>query len=480
MTNESNEGSALIREMDLEQMNLDQPNSERGNLPPIQPSRRQALGALGAGFGTLALADLLQADQATSRVVTPHAPKARHVIFLFMAGGPSHIDLFDPKPILKQFAGQRPAGADLRTERVTGGLLPAPWEFRPGGNSGLLVSDLLPQLRDCADDLCLVRSMVGGNPNHAPAANHLFSGRIDQIHPSLGAWVSYGLGTENRNLPGFVSLSEGGTASRYVRNGYLPGEHQGTPINIAETDPEKMVRYLRNGTLNRDQQARQLDFISRMNQRQLAASAEDPALEARIRAMETAFRMQFAAGDVFDIRSETQATQDEYGSGSFGRGCLISRRLVERGVRYVHVELGGWDHHENIDKSISSLSRQIDQPIAALLRDLKRRGLLEETLVVWGGEFGRTPVSESGNGRDHNHYGFTMWLAGGGIKGGIAYGATDEFGFRAVENRVSVHDLHATLLHLLGFNHEHLTYRYSGRDFRLTDVHGEVVTGLLA
>jgi len=275
-------------------------------------------------------------------------------------------------------------------------------------------------------------------------------------------------------------LSEGGTASRYVRNGYLPGEHQGTPINIAETDPEKMVRYLRNGTLNRDQQARQLDFISRMNQRQLAASAEDPALEARIRAMETAFRMQFAAGDVFDIRSETQETQDEYGSGSFGRGCLISRRLVERGVRYVHVELGGWDHHENIDKSISSLSRQIDQPIAALLRDLKRRGLLEETLVVWGGEFGRTPVSESGNGRDHNHYGFTMWLAGGGIKGGIAYGATDEFGFRAVENRVSVHELHATLLHLLGFNHEQLTYRYSGRDFRLTDVHGEVVTGLLA
>ncbi len=448
--------------------------------PPASLSRRQLLGSLGAGFGTLALVDLLHADQGTSGVGTPHAPKAKHVIFLFMAGGPSHIDLFDEKPSLKKFAGQRPAGAELRTERVTGGLLPAPWEFRPGGKSGLLISELLPSLRDCADDLCLVRSMVGGNPNHAPAANHLFSGRIDQIHPSLGAWVSYGLGTENRNLPGFVSLSDGGTASRYVRNGYLPGEHQGTPINIAEKDPDKMVRYLRNGTLNREQQERQVEFIARINRRQLAASGDDPALEARIRAMETAFRMQFAAGDVFDIRSETQATHEEYGSSSFARGCLISRRLVERGVRYIHLELGGWDHHENIDKSITSLSRQIDQPIAALLRDLKRRGLLDETLVVWGGEFGRTPVSESGNGRDHNHYGFTMWLAGGGIKGGMAYGATDEFGFRAVENRVSVHDLHATLLHLLGFDHERLTYRYSGRDFRLTDVHGEVVHELLA
>lgn len=438
-------------------------------------SRRQLLGSLGAGFGTLALADLLQAKPSVH-----HAARAKHVIFLFMAGGPSHVDMFDPKPALKQYAGQRPAGADLRTERVTGGLLPSPWEFRPGGQSGLLISDLMPRLRECADDLCVVRSMVGGNPNHAPAANHLFSGRIDQIHPSLGAWVSYGLGTENSNLPGFVSLGDGGNASRYVRNGYLPGENQATPINTAETDPEKMVRYLRNETLDRQRQAQQVDFIERFNRRQLAASDQDPALDARIRAMETAFRMQFAAGDVFNIRTETQATQDDYGDSSFGRGCLIARRLVERGVRYIHVEHGGWDHHENIDKSIASSCRQIDRPIAALLQDLKRRGLLDETLVVWGGEFGRTPVSESGNGRDHNHYGFTMWLAGGGTKGGTVYGATDEFGFRAVENRVSVHDLHATLLHLLGVDHEQLTYRYSGRDFRLTDVHGEVVTELLA
>lgn len=445
-------------------------------------SRRRLLSSLGAGFGTLALADLLSAEdsQTASGVATHHAPRAKNVIFLFMSGGPSHIDLFDPKPSLKQHAGQRPTAADLRTERVTGGLLPSPFEFRPGGQSGLHVSDLLPQIRGCVDDICLIRSMVGGNPNHAPAANHLFSGRIDQIHPSLGAWVSYGLGTENKNLPGFVSLSDGGTASRYVRNGYLPGEHQGTPINTAEKDPRKMVKFLRNTNLDRNQQERQVEFIARLNRRQLDAAGEDPALEARIRAMETAFRMQFAAGEVFDVGNETKATQEAYGDSSFGRSCLISRRLVERGVRYIHVEMGGWDHHENIDRSITSLSRQIDQPIAALLRDLKRRGLFNETLVVWGGEFGRTPVSESGNGRDHNHYGFTMWLAGGGIRGGMAYGATDEFGFRAVENRVSVHDLHATLLHQLGFNHEKLTYRYSGRDFRLTDVHGQVVREILA
>jgi len=455
------------------------PNSQPS---PFDLSRRQLLGSLGAGFGTLALADLLHADESPQAAGSTlhHAPKAKHVIFLFMSGGPSHIDLFDPKPSLKQHAGQRPAAADLRTERVTKGLLPSPFAFQPGGQSGLQISDLLPRLRDCADDLCLVRSMVGGNPNHAPAANHLFSGRIDQIHPSLGSWVSYGLGTENQDLPSFVSLGDGGYGSRYVRNGYLPGQHQATPINTSEKDPEKMVRFLRNGELDRARQEQQVQFIERLNRRQLAAASDDPALEARIRAMETAYRMQFAAGEVFDVRNETQATQDDYGTSPFARGCLLSRRLVERGVRYVHVELGGWDHHENIDKSIASLSRQIDQPIAALLRDLKQRGLLQETLVVWGGEFGRTPVSESGNGRDHNHYGFTMWLAGGGIRGGTAHGATDEFGFRAVENRVSVHDLHATLLHLLGFNHERLTYRYSGRDFRLTDVHGQVVREILA
>jgi len=265
-----------------------------------------------------------------------------------------------------------------------------------------------------------------------------------------------------------------------VRNAYLPGEHQATPINVSEKDPDKMVRYLRNSTLNGERQRQQVEFIEQLNRRQLDETGPDRLLDARIRAMETAYRMQFAAGDVLDLAQETRSVTDEYGSSSYARACLVARRLVERGVRYIHIELGGWDHHENIDKSIASLSRQIDQPTAALLRDLKRRGLLEETLVIWGGEFGRTPVSESGTGRDHNHYGFSMWLAGGGIRGGQAYGATDDFGFRAVENRVSVHDLHATILHLLGFDHERLTYRHSGRDFRLTDVHGQVVRALLA
>lgn len=445
-------------------------------------SRRELLSRLGAGFGSLAMADLLQTASAAgaSTAARHFAPRAKHVIFLFMAGGPSHLDLLDPKPALKQFAGQRPAGADLRTERVTGGLLPAPWAFQPGGESGLLISDLLPQLRNRADDLCVIRSMVGGNPNHAPAANHLFSGRIDQIHPSLGAWVSYGLGSENQNLPAFVSLSEGGSASRYVRNAYLPGEHQATPINTSEKVPDKMVRYLRNGAFDHQQQRRQVEFIEQLNRRQSVEAGADGALEARIRAMETAYRMQFAAGEALDLAQETQATLDAYGSSPYARACLVARRLVERGVRYLHIELGGWDHHENIDKGIASSSRQIDQPTAALLGDLKQRGLLDETLVIWGGEFGRTPVSESGTGRDHNHYGFSMWLAGGGIRGGQAYGATDEFGFQATENRVSVHDLHATILHLLGVDHERLTYRHSGRDFRLTDVHGQVVRQLLA
>ncbi|MEQ8786275.1 MAG: DUF1501 domain-containing protein [Pirellulaceae bacterium] len=442
-------------------------------------TRRGLLKTLGGGFGALALADLLQQESLAAAASTHFAPRAKHVIFLFMSGGPSHVDLLDPKPAIQKYAGQRPGSVDLRTERVTGGLLPSPFRFRPGGKCGIEVSDLLPNLRECVDDLCVVRSVHGVNPNHAPAANFLFSGRIDQIHPSLGAWTSYGLGTENRELPGFVALSKGGSASRYVRNGYLPGEHQGTPIDASVEDPEKMVRHLRNENLPAARQAEQVEFIQRLNAAHLANRELDAALEARIRAMETAYRMQFAAGEAFDVRKENQATREEYGEGWFSNACLLSRRLVERGVRYVHLEHSRWDHHDHIDRDIAKLSKEIDQPIAALLRDLKRRGLLEETLVVWGGEFGRTPVSENGNGRDHNHYGFTVWMAGGGVRGGHVHGATDEFGFRAVENRVSVHDLHATMLHLLGLDHERLTYRYSGRDFRLTDVHGRVVSEIL-
>jgi uncharacterized protein (DUF1501 family) len=443
-------------------------------------TRRRVLASLGGGFGALALADLLSQQSLAASTATHFAPRAKHVIFLFMSGGPSHVDMLDPKPAIKRYAGQRPGSVDLRTERVTGGLLPSSFKFRPGGKSGIEVSDLLPNLRECVDDLCMVRSLFGVNPNHAPAANFLFSGRIDQIHPSLGAWTSYGLGTENRELPGFVALSNGGRASRYARNGYLPGEHQGTPIDASVEDPEKMVRHLRNQNLPAARQEEQVEFIQRLNAAHLANRQLDAALEARIRAMETAYRMQFAAGEAFDVRRENEATRQEYGTGWFGNACLLSRRLVERGVRYVHLEHSRWDHHENLDRDIAKLSQEIDQPIAALLRDLKRRGLLEETLVVWGGEFGRTPVSENGNGRDHNHYGFTVWMAGGGVRGGHVHGATDEFGFRAVEDRVSVHDLHATILYLLGLDHERLTYRYSGRDFRLTDVEGRVVREILA
>jgi uncharacterized protein (DUF1501 family) len=411
----------------------------------------------------------------------PHLkPRARRVIFLFMAGGPSHLDMFDPKPALVKQAGKRPPSADLRTERVTGGVLPSAFRFKPGGKSGLPVSDLLPNVRECVDELCVLRAVHGINPNHSPAANFLATGRIDAVHPGVGAWVSYGLGSENADLPGFVSLGGGFGQTGFERSGYLPGQFQATRVQAAETDPEKMIRHLRNPAVNLDDQKRQLETLQTLNRSHAAANGNDPQLEARIRAMETAFRMQSAAGEAFDVRREPLRLREEYGAGEFARGCLLARRLVERGVRFVQLSLGGWDHHARINDELKKKCGEIDRPIAALLRDLRQRGLLDDTLVVWGGEFGRTPVSENGDGRDHNHYGFTMWMAGGGVKGGMAYGATDDFGFRATEDAVSVHDLHATILHLLGLDHERLTYRYSGRDFRLTDVSGRVVEEILA
>ncbi|MBL8829816.1 MAG: DUF1501 domain-containing protein [Planctomycetaceae bacterium] len=447
---------------------------------PTLVTRREMMQTLGGGLGGLALADVLR-EAARGAPLTPHfAPRAKHVIFLFMGGGPSHLDLFDPKPEIAKRAGQRPQDVQLRTERVTGGLLPSPFKFKAHGASGIEVSELLPRLSTCVDDLCVIRSLHGVNPNHAPAANHLFSGRIDQIHPSLGAWVSYGLGHENDALPGFISIKNGDTASRYVRNGYLPGQNQATPIDPRTDVAANMIRHLRNSTLDTARQAEQLDFLRTLNEQHRRQRPGDSALNARMQATETAYQMQFAAGAALDLASETRATRAMYGEGWFANGCLVARRLIERGVRYVHLEQGNWDHHEKISSNIRRMAAEIDQPIQALLVDLKQRGLLDETLVVWGGEFGRTPVSENGDGRDHNHYGFTMWLAGGGVKGGQVYGATDDFGFKAVENRVSVHDLHATILHLLGIDHERLTYRYSGRDFRLTDVSGEVVKAILA
>ncbi len=449
-------------------------------------SRRQFIGSLGGlcqlggQTGTLGLAGCLATTLAGQSLARTHfMPRAKHVIYMFMSGGPSQLDTFDPKPLVTKYAGQRPRGTGLTTERTTGGLLPSPFRFRPGGQCGTQVSDLLPELRQHVDDLCMIRSMYTVSPNHQPAINFMAAGSIDATRPTLGAWVSYGLGTENSAMPTFVAL--GGRDQRLLRNGFLAGEHQGTVIDTQSTKPAEMIPNLSNRRLEPSQQARQLKYLEQLNRQHLEGQGGfDPALEARIRSMETAFQMQFVAEEVCDIQRESAATLSSYGDTSFGHVCLLARRMVEQGVRFVHVENGSWDHHTNINRNITNACQTIDRPIAALIADLKQCGLFDETLIVWGGEFGRTPVSESEDGRDHNSFGFTMWLAGGGVRGGMTYGATDEFGFQAIENRVSVHDLHATILHLLGVDHERLAYRYSGRDFRLTDVHGRVLKELLA
>ena len=448
-------------------------------------SRRAFVESLCGGLGAVGLSGMLASELgAAERPLGPHfAPAAKHVIFLFLTGGPSHVDMFDPKPALEKYAGQRPDSAELRTERMTGGLLPSPFRFEKHGQSGVEVSELLPNLAGVVDELCVVRSMYTFNPTHTPARNLIHSGNIAATRPTLGAWLSYGLGSENRNLPGFIALSPSAGGGQLWRSGFLPAEHQGTHFNHAETDPEKMIRYLRNGKLDAAAQRRQLDLMTALNKTHRAGVGEDAFLDARIQAMETAYRMQFEALDVFDVRDEPERMRAAYGTTPFANGCLLARRLVEKGVRYVHVYYGPgqpWDDHKEINKNLRERCPDMDQAAAALIRDLKAHGLLDETLVVWGGEFGRTPVSESGDGRDHNPYGFTIWMAGGGVRGGLVYGATDELGFQAVENRVSIHDLHATILNQLGLDHERLTYRYAGRDFRLTDVHGRVLTELLA
>jgi hypothetical protein len=451
-------------------------------------SRREMVQALGGGLGALGMATLFS-EQAQSAAVPeaarPHfTPRARRVIHLFMNGGPFGPDLLDPKPAINRHAGQRPQAVNLRTENQTGGLMPVPFRFRRAGQSGVEVSELLPNLARCIDDICVIRSLHTDNPNHGPALYLMNNGSITPTRPSMGAWLSYGLGTENADLPGFVVLCPG----RPVRfaelwsSGFLPAEHQGTYINHSNLDPRQMIPYLRNATLTPAVQRRQLDLMRRLNEDHLARHGQDAALDGRIRSMETAFRMQVAASDAFDISREPARTRDEYGRSHFANACLLARRLAERGVRFTQIYYGDgqpWDTHRDHNAITRRLCLDIDKPMAALLTDLKRSGLLEDTVVVWGGEFGRTSTSESGDGRDHNHWGFTAWLAGGGVRGGIAHGATDEFGFRAVHDRVHVHDLHATILHLLGIDHERLTYRYAGRDFRLTDVYGQVVRAIV-
>jgi hypothetical protein len=477
------------------------PNDIQNRALPL--TRREMLRRSGQGFGMLGLAGVLAGEglltseaAATPRAAsgalapkTPHfAAKAKRVVHLFMNGGPSHVDTFDRKPLLDKYHGKPLPSANLRTERKTGAAMRSPFEFARYGTSGLEVSELFSKTAQHADDLCVIRSMAADVPNHEPSLMLMNCGDSRLSRPSFGSWVTYGLGSENQNLPGFIAMCPGGypiVATQNWRSAFLPGAYQGTYIDTKHRELDKLIENIRNASTPADAQRRQLDFVQRLNGRHAADRPHDGALESRIQSFELAYRMQSEAADAFDIAREPKTMREAYGEGQHGRQLLITRRLLERGVRCVQVWSGAgqpWDNHNDLEKQHRSLAAEWDGPIAAFLADLKARGMLDDTLVMWGGEFGRTPVAEFPqlNGRDHNHYGFSMWLAGGGARGGYAHGATDEFGFAAVENKVHVHDLHATVLHLLGFDHTRLTYRYAGRDFRLTDVHGRVVKELLA
>jgi hypothetical protein len=449
------------------------------------------------GLGMLGLAGVLADDRALAGTADsplspkrPHfAGKAKRVVHLFMNGGPSHVDTFDPKPLLDNYHGKPLSSPNLRTERKTAGALRSPFAFRRYGKSGIEVSELFARTAaEHIDDMCIVRSMHADVPNHEPSLMLMNCGDGRLPRPSMGAWITFGLGSENQNLPGFIAMCPGGypiVGTQNWRSAFLPGAYQGTYIDTQHNDIRQLIENIRNPDALRADQRRQLDLVRRLNERHLAQRDHDPALEARIQTFELAYRMQSEASDAFDINREPQSVRGRYGDHVHGRQLLITRRLLERGVRVVQVWSGGgqpWDNHEGIEQQHRNLAKTWDQAIAAFLTDLKARGLFGSTLVLWGGEFGRTPVAElpALSGRDHNHYGFSVWLAGGGVKGGHVHGATDEFGFAAVDNKVHVHDLHATILHLLGFDHEKLTYRYAGRDFRLTDVHGRVVKEILA
>lgn len=461
------------------------------------PGRRSVLKSAGAGFGWLAARGLLGSEVPLAGMpdrVHHFAPKARRVIFLFMNGAPSHVDTFDPKPALQRHAGESPTQDSGRNTK-TAGYMPSPFRFRPYGDSGLVMSELLPRLGKLADDLCVIRSMHTDVPNHEPGLLLMHSGHQQPVRPCLGSWASYGLGTENQNLPAFVALSPGRpvVGPQLWSSAFLPGEHQGVAVDTNDRTVEKLVANIRHPTMSRTEQRDQLDLLQLLNRRHAARRQQEAALEAQIQSMEMAFRMQSAAEEAFDASREPQSVHELYGDTVFGQSCLMARRLVERGVRFVQVyyvdrkNKQPWDTHSNNDSQHVKLCADSDRASAALISDLKQRGLLEDTLVIWGGEFGRTPyaqVDKSNDlrkaGRDHHNTGFSMFMAGGGIRGGLTWGATDEFGMHAVENRVHVHDLHATILHLLGIDHTQLTWRHSGRDYRLTDVHGEIVHGILA
>lgn len=465
-------------------------NNLTQNFPPL--SRREMLTRSGMGMGMLALAGLTAEENAhgskNTRAVNSHHPaQAKQVVHLFMNGGPSHVDTFDPKPLLKKFHGKPLPNPSLPTERKTAGALGSPFQFKKYGESGIEVSELFQKTAAHIDDMCIIRSMHSDIPNHEPSLLLMNCGDNALPRPSFGSWVNYGLGSLNENLPGFVVLCPNGfpvVGPKNWRSAFLPGSFQGTHIDTKETVVSRLIENI-NNPQTPDRQRRQLDLLQKINQRHLAQRGHDSLLEARIQSFELAYRMQFEASNVLDLSKEPKYIHEMYGDGLQGRQLLMTRRLLEKGVRFIQVWHSGgqaWDHHSNIEKGLRQLCAQWDRPIAAFLKDLKQRGMLDSTLTLWGGEFGRTPVAElpAMNGRDHNHYGFSMWMAGGGVKGGHVHGATDETGFAASENKVHVHDLHATMLHLLGIDHEKLTYRYAGRDFRLTDVHGRVVKEILA
>lgn len=468
-------------------------------------SRRQMLRRFASGFGMLGLAGLLAEDMVSSvfadapaanpLIVKPpqYAAKAKRIIFLFMSGGPSHVDLFDPKPRLTKDMGKPLPFEKPKLERTkTGNLLGSPWTFKQYGQCGTAVSELLPNIASCVDDMCVIRSIVADNINHNGACLQMNTGEQAFSRPSLGSWLLYGLGSENQDLPGFIVISPAQPAqgAPLWSSSFLPASYQGTLVS----DLSNPIANLKNPRLTSTQQRDQLDVLKQLNKIHEQQREEDSRLSARIESFELAFRMQAQAPEAFDVNDESLETKKLYGldekvTETFGKQCLMARRLAERGVRMVQVyhtttskrsSCQLWDQHSGLKAELPNNCAAVDKPIAGLLKDLKARGLLEDTLVVWGGEFGRTPTAEGTDGREHHPFGFTMWLAGGGIKGGLAYGATDEFGWHAVENKVHVHDLHATILHLMGINHEKLTYRYSGRDFRLTDVAGRVVTDILA
>jgi hypothetical protein len=469
-------------------------------------SRRQMLRRFASGFGMLGLAGLLAEDMTTGLfaaeglsthpllVKPPQFPaKARRIIFLFMSGGPSHVDTFDPKPRLGRDNGKPLPFEKPKLERTkTGNLLQSPWTFKQYGQSGTPVSELFPHIATCVDDMCVIRSMVADNINHNGACLQMNTGEQAFSRPSLGSWLLYGLGSENQNLPGFVVItpSQPAQGAPLWSSSFLPAAYQGTLVS----DLKNPIANLKNSMFSSAQQREQLDLLKKLNGLHEQQREEDSRLSARIESFELAFRMQARAPEAFDVAHETEETRKLYGldepmTETFGKQCLMARRLAERGVRMVQVyhtqtakrsSCQLWDQHSGLKVELPNNCAAVDKPIAGLLKDLKARGLLEDTLVVWGGEFGRTPTAEGTDGREHHPFGFSMWLAGGGIKGGLVHGATDEFGWHAVENKVHVHDLHATILHLMGINHEKLTYRYSGRDYRLTDVSGRVVSEILA